>query len=247
MRFCVRLVRTARRAVVPAAVALAVLACPLAAHAHHGKGFLLVESDEMPHERQLFFFSSQDLIHAEGEDEIELAPALLYGLNERVAIETHAHFAKAPGESLRYEAIAPALRVNLNSPMSDAPLRLGVAAEYEIARGDEPDTFESRLIAAYRTSDVNFTVNLVAGRARGEGEEWEWGYAAGLRPYPERRLGVGIEALGSLSGPSTHEILGGVYFTGDRLTLKAGVGKGFGEAGADWTVRTGLVVRLGGS
>jgi hypothetical protein len=240
------LARAARRAVPAVLVALAVLARPLPAHAHHGKGFLLVESDEMPHERQLFFFSSHDLIHAEGENEFELSPALLYGLGERFARETHAHFAKEPGESLRYEAIAPAVRVNLNSPMSDAPLRLGLAAEYEIARGDEPDNMEGRVIAAYRTTDVNFTVNLIAGKAREEDADWEWGYAAGFRPYPERRLGVGIEALGTLNGPSSHEVLGGVYFTGDRVTLKAGVGKGFGEAGPDWTIRTGLVVRLGG-
>lgn len=238
--------RVARRAVPAVLVALAVLARPLPAQAHHGKGFLLVESDEMPHERQLFFFSSHDLIHAEGENELELAPAVLYGLSERFALETHAHFAKEPGESLRYESIAPAVRLNLNSAMSDAPLRLGLAAEYEIARGDAPDTLEGRVIAAYRTTDVNFTVNLIAGKAREEDADWEWGYAAGFRPYPERRLGVGIEALGSLSGPSSHELLGGVYFTGDRVTLKAGIGKGFGEAGPDWTIRTGLVVRLGG-
>jgi len=240
------LARAARRAVPAVLIALAVLARPLPAHAHHGKGFLLVESDEMPHERQLFFFSSQDLIHFDGQNELELSPALLYGLTERLAIETHAHFAKEPGESLRYESIAPALRVNFNSPMSDAPLKLGLSAEYEIARGDEADRFETRLIGAYRTTDVNLTANLIAEKARGEDEEWEWGYAAGLRPYPERRLGVGIEALGTLNGPSSHELLAGVYFTGDRLTLKAGVGKGFGEAGPDWTIRTGLVVRLGG-
>jgi hypothetical protein len=244
MRFRVRLVR---RAALAAAAALAVVASPLPAQAHHGKGFLLVESDEMPHERQLFFFSSHDLIHAFGENEIELSPALLYGLTERFAIETHAHFAKAPGDSLRYEAIAPALRVSFNSAMSDSPLRLGLSAEYEIARGDEADRFETRLIGAYRTTDINLTANLIAEKARGADEDWGWGYAVGLRPYPERRLGVGIEALGTLNGPSSHELLGGVYFTGDRVTLKAGVGKGFGEAGADWTIRTGLVVRLGGS
>jgi hypothetical protein len=245
MRFRVRLVRLVRRAAFPSAIALAVVASPLPALAHHGKGFLLVESDEMPHERQLFFFSSQDLIHFDGENQLELSPALLYGLTERFAIETHAHFAKAPGESLRYEAIAPALRVSLNSSMSDSPLRLGLAAEYEIARGEEADNMEGRVIAAYRTTDVNFTVNLIAGKVREEGADWEWGYAAGFRPYPERRLGVGIEALGTLSGPSSHELLGGVYFTGNRVTLKAGVGKGFGQAGPDWTIRTGLVVRLG--
>src|SRR5207247_4746896 len=125
----------------------------LPAQAHDGKGFLIVESDEMPDERQLFFFSSHDLIHSEGENEFELTPALLYGVSERFAIETHAHFAKVPEESLRYEAIAPAVRFALTSPFSDAPLKLGVAAEYEIARGGAPDQFESRLIAEYRPSD----------------------------------------------------------------------------------------------
>jgi hypothetical protein len=247
MRSRVRLIRLVHCAAFSAAVALAVVACPLPALAHHGKGFLLVESDEMPHERQLFFFSSQDLIHADGGNEIELSPALLYGLSERFALETHAHFAKAPGESLRYEAIAPALRVSFNSPFSDAPLKLGLSAEYEIARGDAADRFETRLIGAYRTTDINLTANLIAEKVRGGDEGWGWGYAVGLRPQPERRLGVGIEALGTLNGPSSHELLGGVYFTGNRVTLKAGVGKGFGEAGPDWTVRTGIVVRLGGS
>jgi len=235
--------RESRRLILWAA-ALAVLVSPSPALAHHGKGFLLVESDEMPHKREVYFFSSQDFVHRDEEDEYELSPALLFGLSDRVAIEVHSHFEKAEGESLRYEAFAPSLRVGLTDPESDAPLKLGLAAEYEIARGDAEDRFETRLIAAYRTSDVNLTANLIAERITGEDGEWEWGYAAGLRPWPERRFGVGLEALGTLSGPSSHEILGGLYFTEERFTLKLGVGTGFGEEGPELTIRTGFVFRF---
>ena len=235
--------RLVRRAAF-AALLLAALASPRPALAHHGKGFLLVESDEMPHPHDFYFFSSQDLFHFDEGDVYELSPALLFGLSDRFAVESHVHFAKTPEESFRYEAVAAALRVGLTPPESDSPLKLGLAAEYEIASADEPDRFESRLIAAYRTSDLNFTVNLVAEKASGEEEDWEWGYAVGLRPWPERRIGPGVEAQGTLNGESAHEVLGGVYFTGNRLTLKAGAGFGFGEAGPDWTIHTGLVFRF---
>ena len=220
---------------------LALLAAPRPALAHHGKTFLIAESDELPHAGQFFLFSSFVLAHHEDEDEIELSPAALFGISHRVAFEVHTHFHKHEGESLSYEAVAPALRVSLID--SDEPFKLGLSAEYEIARGDEPDVFEGRVIAAYRTQEVNFTVNLIGEKSTEDGSETEWRYAAGFRPWAERSVGLGIEAGGTLSGPSAHELLAGVYFTGERLSLKVGVGKGFGE-GPEWTARAGIVIQF---
>ena len=239
MRACARLVRP----VVLCASVLVVAATPRPALAHHGKGFLIVESDELPHARQVFLFTDFGLAHHEEEDEIELSPGLLFGLSDRVAFELHTHFAKHEGESLGYEAVAPALKLGLTPPESEEPLKLSFSAEYEFGSDDHPNVFEGRVIAAYRTHDVNLTFNLIGEKSNEEESELEWGYDAGLRPWPERELGVGLEARGALSGPSAHELLAGVYFTGDRFTLKLGAGKGFGE-GPDWTFRAGVVLQF---
>jgi hypothetical protein len=235
--------RLVRPVVVLCVSVLAFVAAPRPVMAHHGKSFLLVESDEVPHPGQFFLFTDFALAHHEDEDEIELSPGLLFGVSHRVALEVHTHFHKHEGESLEYESVAPGLKLSLTDPESEEPLKLGLAAEYEIARGEEANRFEGRLIAAYRTRDANLTVNLIGEKSSEEGSELEWGYAAGFRPWPERQVGVGVEAAGTLSGESAHELLAGVYFTGEHLTLRLGVGKGFGE-GPEWTARAGVVIQF---
>jgi hypothetical protein len=218
----------------------ALAARPVAAH--HGKDFLRAETAELPHRGQFFFFSSHDFLRHEGETEFEASPALLLGLSRHVALEVHGHLVREGGE-WRYESTAPAVRVLLPGSGS---LRFGVGFEYEIAAEEGGhDHVEGRLIASHRRGDRVLVLNFLATRARGEDEETGLGYAVGLRPAVGRRLSWGLEAEGSLRGDSRHELLLGVYAEpSDRVTIKLGVGKGFGEASPDWTFRSGLVVRF---
>jgi hypothetical protein len=220
---------------------LALVAAP--ARAHHGKAFLLAETEEVPHSREGFFFSNQDLVHAPGENAYFVTPALMLGLGSGVALEVHGHFERPPGGGWDYVATAPALRLSLTPERSRSPFRLGLSAEYEFAHLEgEPDNIEARLILSYRQGKARLTGNLVAERVRRSGAETEWGYAAGFRPNVEGRLGLGVEAQGGLADGATHELVVGVYGAlGKKVTVKVGAGKLFNSP-ARFTVRTGVVI-----
>lgn len=108
-----------------ALLSLAALVEATPARAHHGKDFLLVETYEIPHPRQAYFISSQDLVREEGLDHLSASPGVLVGVGHPLAFELHAHIEKAPDEGWRYEAIARAIRLQLTPEESGSPLRVG--------------------------------------------------------------------------------------------------------------------------
>ena len=220
---------------------VAVLLAATPARAHHGKDFLVVETVELPPKGQLYFFSSQDAVRHEGSTTLEASPAFLLGLSRVLAFELHGH-ALREGGRWTYEATAPALRFQV--PWS-GPLQLGLGAEYEIAHEEGAhDRLEGRLIVGYLQGSTAFTANLVAERTVGEEAPAEIGYAVGWRPNLGSRVGWGVEAQGGLRNREGHEVLLALYAEpSDRLALKLGVGKGFGD-GPGWTVRTGIVFRF---
>jgi hypothetical protein len=222
------------------ATTLAILAAAAPARAHHGKEFLVVETYELPHPGHLYLLSNQDLVRAGGENFLSFSPGLLVGVTERFAVEVHGHFEKGPGEGWAFEAIAPAVRLQLTRP--DHALRAALSGEYEIGRGEAPDNVEGRLIVGY-LGRFNVTGNLVVSRLRGTGEGTQVGYAVGVRPAAERKVVLGAEAQGNFRGEHGHEVLAAAYFTpSERVTVKLAAGTGFGDAGPDFTLRTGLVL-----
>ena len=58
----------------------------------------------------------------------------------------HVHFARLPGESLTYEAIAPAVHVQLTPPESSAVWKFAASAEYD----DRPGAVRDLLVAGQR-------------------------------------------------------------------------------------------------
>lgn len=132
--------RQFRRVLVPLSL-LGVLALLLLvaapAEAHHGRDFLLAQTAELPHAGQLFLISSQDFVEADG-GELELEPAVLFGLTDAVTLEVHGHLGREEGGDFEYESTAPAVHFLLTPPHS----RWGVAlsAEYEISHLDDEDS-----------------------------------------------------------------------------------------------------------
>jgi hypothetical protein len=234
----------AASSVVPAIIALviAVLA-PTVLRAHHGRDFLLVQTAEMPHPGQLFLISRQDRIDAGDEQEIEWEPAILLGVASRFSLEVHGHVAREGGESFAYESTAPALRWRVTPGSS--PWGLALAGEYEIAADEkEPDRVEARLALSRPLGGGRIAVNLVAGEEQEAGADVEWLYAAGLRLPAADTLHWGIEAEGTLEGPSSHELLAGLYWEpSPRWTINAGLGGGVDENELDVAVRTAVVWR----
>src|SRR6266513_6134854 len=95
-----------KRALCAAALSLA---CAVPVFAHHGKDFLMVESYELPHPGNVYFVSSEMF----SRDAITSEPSVLFGVADRFAGEVHVHIERPRGESLHYEAIAPAVHFQI--------------------------------------------------------------------------------------------------------------------------------------
>jgi len=215
-----------------------------AASAHHGKDFLLTESYEVPHPGDLYLLSTLEYERDDAIDSLALEPSLLAGVIPRLAFELHGHFAKEEGDSMRYEAIAPALHYQVTSPDSDFPVRLGIAAEYEIARGnsEERDRFEGRLILEHQFDGSKIAVNLIGEREAGSNPIA--GYAAGYRIEQGTRIAYGLEAQGQFERNAQHDLLLGIYFEPvENFTLKLGAGAAIRREDAGFVAFAGVVLR----
>ena len=128
------------------------LMCALPAAAHHGRDFLMVEAYELPHPHTVYFVSSEMFSHASDGTTFTTEPSLLFGVTERFAGEVHLHVARVPGESLRYEAVAPAIHFQLTPPEASHLWRFAAAAEYELARHSDENSLGARLCLARSTA-----------------------------------------------------------------------------------------------
>ena len=220
---------------------------PAAAFAHHGRDFLLVETADLPHKGQVYGIARQDYIDEGEEDEIELEPAVIWGVTDRFALEIHSHIAREGDESFEYESTSPAFHLRL-SP-HDARWGLAVSGEYEIAKdSEEEDHAEARLILSRQLRGSNrarLALNLIAEEEQGDEGEVEWGYAVGFRSRLTERNDWGIEARGSFESEGESEALLGLFLQPtERVTVQLGAGTAFTDEGPDFALRTAVVFRL---
>jgi hypothetical protein len=207
------------------------------AHAHHGLDFLEVETSHLPEPGTGYAFARTDRLRGD-ETETEVAPAVLFGAADWLAVEVHAHYAKVDGEALRYEAVAPALHFRLTP--SNQQLSFGISTEYELAHSsDDSDVLDLAAVLGYQMYRWTFAGNLTYERL--SGEAGEWGYALGVRNTFKERHGLGVELIGSLESEGSGEVLIGYYGElAPRFTLNAGLGAGF-DGGPDRTARVGVI------
>ncbi len=209
--------------------AITLFLCAAPAMAHHGKDFLIVESYELPHPREIYFVSSEMFSRVDGANTFTSEPSLLFGLAHRFAGEVHVHLVREPGQSLHYEAAAPAVHFQLKS---SSRWKFAVAAEYEIARHSAEDSFDARLVAARSIGEGQLVINVGTHA----------GYAVGFRPQMDAHTAWGIEAQGRLERGEEHQLILGLYSQPyERLTFKAGAGVGLGNGKPSAVVRTGVV------
>lgn len=209
--------------------------------AHHGRDFLIVESYELPHPGVFYFVTSEELDRADGETAFHTQPSLLFGIRERFAGEVHVHMEKLPGESFRYEAIAPSVHIQLTPAESKSVWRFGASAEYELARQRGEDNLAVTLIASRPIGDAVVIVNAGAEHQRAGGTTHAV-YAVGFRPQLDVPVSWGVEAAGRLHRGESQQLIFGVYLqpTG-RFTIKVGAGAGFGNGRPAAVVRGGIV------
>jgi hypothetical protein len=217
---------------------------PLSAFAHHGQDYLVVESPTIPHPGNIYLLANAEA--AKG-GEIEFEPSLLWAVSPRVAFELHAHEMREPGEGWRYEATAPAVHVLLSDPAAHHGTRVGLSAEYEIAKdSDEADNLAVRLSVQKPAGAWTLAGNLIADHP--DRERTQFGYAIGARRGLAERWTGTLEARGSFEHAEESELLAGlVWERGQSLGLKLGVGAERVEDGDyEPKLHLGLIVRLRG-
>ena len=214
-------------------------ALPSVARAHHGLDFILLQTAHLPEKGSGYVFGR--INHLDGDvSETELEPAALWGVTNRVALETHAHFTKAGGESLGYEAVAGASHFLL-SPLS-RELSYGVSVEYAVGSGHNGDDFAVSGVVGYEHKRWAAAANLVYERA--EASSAEWGYAAGVRRNLTPKHAIGVEMVGTFEQHGNSELLVGYYGQlSERFWLNAGIGKRIDE-GPDHAAHVSFIYRF---
>src|SRR5438105_1482798 len=84
--------------------------------AHHGKDFLLIETDDMPLPGHVYALLSSDTnIDKDGERSTEITGGFLYGFSERFSIEPHFHVDRTSDQGWHYDAAALELRYRIGN------------------------------------------------------------------------------------------------------------------------------------
>jgi len=213
---------------------------PIAARAHHGLDFLLVQTAHLPTKGSGYAVARSDRI-SEHHDELEFEPALLFGVTDWMTVELHGHYEKERGESSNYESVAPALHFRL-TPRGQA-FSFGLSAEYEIAHhSEDEDVSEVAAIFGYEASRWVATGNLLYEKP--SGFSGELGYAAGFRHSVGQKHSVGVELLGSFESDGSSEMMVGYYGEfSERFSFNAGVGAGIDE-GPDRAARLAFIWQI---
>lgn len=103
--------------------------------------------------------------------------------------------------------------------------------------------FTRFILEADIAPDTKLALNLIG--VLPDGDNMQWGYAAGLRHAFSHAFALGIEALGDFKTHGYHEIAAAAYFSPTHtLTLKCGLGTGLTSQSPDLTLHTGLLWRF---
>lgn len=220
------------------AVALSLLGC--AAQADHGRDFLLVQTARLGDVGSVIGIARQDYTRADGAGTLALEPLLSWTAADWLSLEINGDAEREQGQSVKYEASVPGLRLRF-TPQGDA-LGLGLAARYQIAREDGGNALKLSALGTYEVGGWLFGGNLNVEKP--QHERREWGYALGIKRELRHHLGVGLEIAGSFEAENSGEAILGVYAElSHDLQVNVGVGTGFNHGG-DLTVKTAVIWRF---
>ena len=166
------------------------------ASAHHGRDFLLIETDDMPARGEAYGVLSLDTVRdKDGEHSTEITPGVVLRAGSRIAIEPHFHVEREAGEDFKYAAAAVGVRYRLGD-LGHSGWRGALGFETEIPRNrtDEPSNGTFRLVAARTLPKALVAANLIVDHEFTADGEWDYSIGAGvLTPLPNGdQIGIGV-------------------------------------------------------
>lgn len=207
------------------AALIGLVAVSAPAVAHHGKDFLLIETDDMPVPGHVYgLVSSDTLVDKDGVRSTEITPGLLFALGDRVAVEPHFHLARSDAQSWRYDATAAEIRY-ASGNLRGSEWRTAISFEAEKPRNsDENSGGQVRFVLARTYPNTLFAANLIADKDLVPHTKSAYSLGLGaLTPLPNGDR-AGVEAM--LRSPLSDgvEIVPGYYHSAGATSMKLGVG-----------------------
>jgi hypothetical protein len=243
------------------------------AAAHHGKDFLLLETDDMPAQGHAYgLLSSDDSIEKDGGRSTEVTPGFLFGLGDKWSVEPHFHVARSSDRDWRYSASAIGVKYRIgNLPRSEwrsavsfeveKPRREHVSVEERAGEalrtgprhgdgeheegGSLPSEGTLRVVLARTYPKALVAANLLAGRqfVHGGGER-SWAIGLGvLTPLPNGDR-VGLEAMANLPLRDGVELMPGYYLSRGDMSVKLGLGLYTSRATTTGALHTAFIQRF---
>jgi hypothetical protein len=197
---------------------------PASAFAHHGQDFLLVESPGVPHLGSVHLLvNASSALNGKNEEQASFEPALLVGIAPRVSIELHGHLEKLRGQDWNYEAIAPAVHLQLTDPSKHDEWQVGIGVEYEFAaEKNTADSADVRLSFEKENGAAKWGANLIAHHE--QGNAIDYGAAVGFREQVRKGIAIGAEAQSSFRHAAGSELLLTAYFEREQIISSASRG-----------------------
>ena len=228
------------------ALALIGLAAAVPAFAHHGKDFMLLETDDRPLPGSVYFVGSYDtVIDTDGQKSEEYTAGVLFGIGDRLAVEPHVHYARSPQTGLHYDAAALGIRYAAGY-LGRSEWRFALSGEVEKPNdGAEPTNGLARLILVRNLPDTLVAANILVGRTFDSAGAQTYGLQIGaLKPLAPKASAT-IEVSTAFPLRDGVEILPGYVYKLDSITTaKAGIGYYTSNATKSGTLHVQLIRRF---
>lgn len=227
-------------------ITLALALCAaVPAQAHHGKDFLLTETDDMPLKGHVYGVVSSDTsIDKDGSRASEITPGLLFSVGDRVTLEPHFHVTRTADQNYHYDATALDVRYNVGYlPRSE--VRLALSAEVEQPRDGGSKDGLARIILVRTLPSALVALNLTAGKEFTHDALYTYGVNLGVLKPLDNGDAAGMEVAARVPFRDGLEVLPGYYHRlSDAATVKAGVGVFMSRATTAGTLHLQFIQRF---
>lgn len=145
---------------------------PLQVAADHGEDFLLVQDHAVPAPWHGHLTGGFDWSDGEEHEEFSVEPGVTLGVIPRVSFSVFANFSGEGFDEMDYSSVTPSLKVQLTPPDSEFPLRVALAAGYEIA-GDKENPHPESSSEIHADHDHETEHHAEEGHGHGHGHHGE--------------------------------------------------------------------------
>jgi hypothetical protein len=204
---------------------------------------MLTQSAYVPGADQLYLIARQDASWRSRGHRVEIAPGVMYGVRDWLALGAHIHAGAGRNDSLSYDATRPYVQLRLTPQL--ASLAVALRLDYLAMRDRHvEDEVRAAGLVSYSANEFTYTFGIDYSRDTGSNGDDMWVAHGGVRAQVSRRVAYGLETHSALARRGSTELLLGAFVDpSPRFSVHIGVGSGI-IRGPGITLRSELIWRL---